>query len=102
MPAKKAELDPGDQGPAGTGVQGMGTNTPNAAAVAAATAGFARLIHTPKGGMFRNGIISTIFPICVGPLTTGGGIKLSVDGAAPMAHMATAPVATAGPGILPL
>ena len=34
---------PGDQGAGVTGMQGIGVNTPKAAAVAAATIGFARL-----------------------------------------------------------
>lgn len=38
------------------GMQGMGVSTPNAAAVAAATMGFAGLEHIPKGRMFKNGI----------------------------------------------
>lgn len=41
--------DPGAQGAAVTGTQGIGVKTPNAAAVAAATCGFAMEVHIPKG-----------------------------------------------------
>ena len=47
--------DPGVHGATTTGMHGMGVKTPNAAAVAAATAGFAGLIHAPKGMMFTMG-----------------------------------------------
>ena len=41
--------DPGAQGAAVTGTQGIGVKTPSAAAVAAATCGFAMEVHIPKG-----------------------------------------------------
>ena len=47
--------DPGVHGATTTGMHGMGVKTPNAAAGAAATAGFAGLIHAPKGMMFTMG-----------------------------------------------
>ena len=47
---------PGAQGPGVTGVQGIGVKTPNAAAVAAATAGFAGDLHIPKGIIFTKGL----------------------------------------------
>lgn len=47
--------EPGAHGPAVAGIQGMGVNTPNAAAVAAATVGFARDEHMPKGMIFTMG-----------------------------------------------
>lgn len=47
--------DPGVHGATTTGTHGIGVNTPNAAAVAATTAGFAGLIHAPKGMMFTMG-----------------------------------------------
>lgn len=46
---------PGIHGAEVIGVQGMGVSTPSAAAVAAATAGFAILIHIAKGLMFIKG-----------------------------------------------
>ena len=45
-------------GPAGTIVQGIGVNTPSAAAVAAATCGVAKGMHIPNGAMFVPGAIS--------------------------------------------
>ena len=41
--------DRGAQGAAVTGTQGIGVKTPSAAAVAAATCGFAMEVHIPKG-----------------------------------------------------
>ena len=43
-----------------TGTHGIGTSTPSAALVAAATVGFARLEHMPNGGMLTNGAQSLI------------------------------------------
>lgn len=43
---------PGDQGAVIMGIQGCGVNTPNAAAVAEATAGFAKDVHIPNVGKF--------------------------------------------------
>jgi hypothetical protein len=47
--------EPGVHGATTTGMHGMGVNTPNAAAVAAATVGFVGLIHAPKGMIFTMG-----------------------------------------------
>lgn len=46
---------PGAQGAGMTGMHGMGVSTPRAAAVAAATVGFAMELHMPKGMMFTIG-----------------------------------------------
>lgn len=46
---------PGIHGADVIGVQGIGVRTPSAAAVAAATAGFAILMHIAKGLMFIKG-----------------------------------------------
>lgn len=48
----------GTQGAAVWGTQGMGVRTPNAAAVAAATAGLAGQLHIPNGEMFTRGTLS--------------------------------------------
>jgi hypothetical protein len=48
--------DPGVQGEDVTGIHGCGVNTPIAADVAAATWGFAKLLHIPKEVMFTMGI----------------------------------------------
>jgi hypothetical protein len=51
---------PGIQGAAVTGTQGIGVNTPKAAAVAAATVGFDGDWHMPNGKMLTNGLLSMI------------------------------------------
>jgi hypothetical protein len=55
MLAMRTVGEPGVHGATTTGMHGMGVKTPNAAAVAAATEGFAGLIHAPKGMMFTMG-----------------------------------------------
>jgi len=83
---------PGTQGPAGTGVQGIGVNTPSAAAVAEATAGLAMLVHTPKGRMFTKGIVSMMFATGVEVSTRFVGSTTSDEGAAPKEHWSIAPI----------
>lgn len=46
---------PGVQGAAVTGIHGTGVNTPNAAAVAAATIGLDTELHIPNGSIFKKG-----------------------------------------------
>lgn len=90
--------DPGAQGATVTGVQGMGVSTPSAAAVADATAGFARLMHMPNGGMFTNGLLSMI--VAAGmfvAVTLAVGKTFSALGAAPKLHCIIAPVTTSVP-----
>jgi hypothetical protein len=48
--------EPGTHGAGVTGVHGIGVNTPNAAVVAAATAGLAGDLHIPKGNIFTKGL----------------------------------------------
>lgn len=48
--------DPVIQGGIVTGMQGMGVNTPIAAAVAATTEGFDGEVHAPKGRIFLSGM----------------------------------------------
>ena len=55
VPASNTVGAPGTQGAGVAGTQGIGVRTPNAAAVAAATVGLARLVHMPKGMMFAIG-----------------------------------------------
>lgn len=47
---------PTTQGAAVAGIQGMGVNTPRAAAVAAATVGLAGELHMPNGMMLTKGL----------------------------------------------
>jgi hypothetical protein len=69
------------------GTQGIGVNTPKAAAVAAATIGFAILLHIPKGAILAIGIISTIEPTGILEINTGTlGITMRDDGASPKLH----------------
>jgi hypothetical protein len=75
---------PGFHGPNGTGTHGIGVSTPSAAAVAAATVGFDRLVHIPKGGMFIDGTMSLIVAAGLPSMKTRlVGNTLSVDGATP-------------------
>ena len=84
--------EPGTHGAGVTGMQGIGVNTPNAAAVAAATVGFAKLLHIPKGSTFTKGLLSRMLaagrPFDI-TLETGSTAKL--DGAAPKLHCNSAP-----------
>lgn len=83
---------PGTQGPAGTGVHGIGVSTPRAAAVAEATEGLAMLVHMPKGGMLRNGTLSEIVPTGIDEaMTLGFGSATNELGATPIVHCIIAP-----------
>ena len=78
---------PGTQGAGVTGEQGIGVNAPYAAAVAAATAGFARLEHMPKVA----GWLSII--VACGILLTNTVCWLDTrtgQGAAPKEHVQSA------------
>ncbi len=72
----------------------MGVKTPNAAAVAAATAGFARDVHMMNGGMFANGALSMMFALGGPSLSTLGESTISVDGPVPKLHCIIAPIHT--------
>ena len=90
--------EPGTHGAAVTGVHGIGVNTPSAAAVAAATAGFAMLIHMPNGAMFTNGLLSMMFA-AGGPdaVTRFTGSTVNTLGATPKVHVSAAPDVTCNP-----
>lgn len=62
-PCTRTVVAPEIQGAVVTGTQGMGVSTPFAAAVAAATVGFASEVHMAKGVIFAMGAISEMFPI---------------------------------------
>jgi hypothetical protein len=87
---------PGTQGAGITGTQGIGVNTPPAAAVAVITVGFAGDLHIPKGGILAIGaksiIVAAGFPsIMVGvPL----GITIRELGVIPKEHFSIAPITT--------
>ncbi len=86
--------------PAITGTHGIGVNTPRAAAVAAATVGFAMDVHIPNGIMLKHGLQSMIFAagrLLAYTQLTGG--TTNDDGARPNEHLHIAPL-TATRGIL--
>ena len=88
---------PGFQGPAGTGTHGMGVSTPSAAAVAAATVGFARLMHMPNGGMFIIGTMSLIVAAGLPSMSTRlVGSTFNVEGATPKLQVNIAVAVTFG------
>jgi len=58
--AINALVAPGVHGADVAGTQGMGVSTPEAAAVAAATAGLLGLVHIPKDMILVSGIVSRI------------------------------------------
>src|SRR5947209_10115444 len=69
------------------GIHGIGVSTPRAAAVAAATIGFAGDVHIPNGVMFTNGTLSIMFAsgtILVCTRFTGNTARLL--GAKPKLH----------------
>jgi hypothetical protein len=84
--------------PAGVGMHGPGVKTPKAAAVKAAVAGFARLMQTPNGAMFKKGTASMQVPIGpADPITIGVGRNVKAPGAAPIGHIVIAPQQTPNP-----
>lgn len=86
---------PGDQGATVAGTQGIGVNTPNAAAVAAATSGFEGDEHIPKVGMFTIGLLSII--LAAGILlviTLLAGNTTNGAGATPNEQVIIAPIHT--------
>ena len=84
--------DPGTHGPGTLGMQGIGVNTPIAAAVAAATCGFAIDMHMPNGAMLTIGLLSMIVAAAGPPaLTIPTGKTFNADGAAPNVHIICAP-----------
>jgi hypothetical protein len=75
-------------------MQGIGVRTPIAAAVAAATVGFAGELHIPKGKIFTIGLLSIIFASGVPVNTLLEGSTINVAGAAPKLHCNIAPIQT--------
>jgi hypothetical protein len=85
----------GAQGAGMTGTQGIGVNTPSAAAVAATTSGFVGLLHIANGSTFTRGIISMIVAVAKASFTTGfPGISVATNrlGAAPKLQVSAHPV----------
>jgi hypothetical protein len=86
--------EPGAHGALVAGIQGIGVSAPMAAAVAAATIGFAMELHIPNGGMFNIGTWSMMLAEGAPDCTRLAGSTLSVDGAAPNGHFNIAPEQT--------
>ncbi len=86
---------PTTHGDAVAGIQGMGVNTPMAAAVAAATVGLEGELHMPNGMMFTIGLKSMMVA-AGGPsaITWSVGSTTRLDGAAPKVHCNCAPIET--------
>jgi hypothetical protein len=83
-------------------MHGPGVKIPKAAAVKAAVAGFARLMQTPNGAIFRNGIVSMHVPTGPAePITIGVGRNVKTPGATPIGHMVIALQQTPNPSYLP-
>jgi len=87
--------EPGAQGAIVAGIQGIGVSTPIAAAVAAATWGFAGDIHIAKGMIFTSGAKSMMVAAGISDVVVvGQDVATKVLGAMPKVHMSTAPVQT--------
>jgi hypothetical protein len=86
----------GIQGAAMAGMQGIGVRTPSAAAVAAATVGFAGLVHMPNGTILTIGAKSIIEAMSGPQAKTGGPLGKTVRGvgAIPKLHLQSAPQTT--------
>ena len=95
FPPRVTVAAPGTHGDVVTGMQGIGVSTPSAAAVAAATDGFAGDMHMPNDMMFTIGTWSMMFASGWFPvLTRFTGSTTRLLGAIPMAHCSVAPLQT--------
>jgi hypothetical protein len=93
--------EPGDQGAAVLGIQGIGVSTPKAAAVAAATVGLERELHIPNGKIFTRGLLFIMFAIGKLLTTLCCGNTISTEGAAPNVQHNIAPPQTLKPIFIP-
>lgn len=95
MSASNTVGAPGTHGATVAGIHGMGVRTPIAAAVAAATIGFAGDMHMANGMMFTNGILSIMLASGISSvITMFVGNTTSVLGAIPIVHIKVAPMQT--------
>jgi len=86
----------GSHGAGTAGTHGIGVSTPSAAAVAAATIGFASDWHMPNGAMLAPGATS-VMTATGRPSTIGrGATTISVEGARPNVHIVIAPATAQG------
>jgi hypothetical protein len=86
--------EPGVQGAAVAGMQGIGVRTPKAAAVAEATMGLAMDMHMPNVGIFTIGAESMIVAAGAPAMVLFIGRTFKVAGATPNEHIIMAPVVT--------
>src|SRR4051812_17733714 len=92
-PPRVVLMAPGIHGAGTRGTHGIGVSTPRAAAVAAATVGFARLLHMPNGGMLAPPALSIV--VAAGRpsiITLLVPFATRVDGASPKEHCSIAPI----------
>lgn len=89
--------EPGAHGAAVAGTHGIGVNTPSAAAVAAATIGFAGQLHMPNGMTFTMGALSMMVAAGAPAMTHGVGKTFNDEGATPKLHCSMVPVVTKMP-----
>jgi len=94
--------DPGIQGAAVTGTQGIGVRTPSAAAVAEATVGLAVDMHMPKGRMLTPGTLSIMVAAGVVLTTRLDGIIFKLLGEEPKLQVVAAPAHTSCPIVITL
>jgi hypothetical protein len=86
--------DPGAHGALVAGMHGMGVNAPIAAAVAAATIGFASELHMPNGSTFSIGTWSLMLADGAPDSTRFAGRTFRLEGAEPNGHFNIAPAHT--------
>jgi hypothetical protein len=87
--------DPGVHGRGITGMHGIGVNTPEAAIVAAITAGFEGEEHIPNGKMLTIGMKSIMFAAGMKFTNTRlAGRTIRDDWATPNMHFIVAPMTT--------
>lgn len=94
---------PGIQGVVTAGTHGAGVNTPNAAEVAAMTAGLVGAEHMPNDPKLVRGTKSPIFACCSPPIIrVREGLTTSGHGTKPNVHFIMAEVTTYESDIIPL
>ena len=87
--------EPGTHGVEVTGTHGAGVGTPEAAAVAAITAGFEGALHIPNVGMLTIGLKSIMFAAgWLFTITRLAGRTIRDAGATPKLHCIMAPMTT--------
>lgn len=95
MPPTITVGEPGAHGATVAGTHGIGVSTPSAAAVAAATTGFATLVHIPNVGMLTNGLWSMMFAAGSPPhIVRLIGSTFNTLGATPNVHISCAVATT--------